>query len=154
MLRTMQSLPPAVFLTSHMVFVKLWEVKELCDGAVEDLPPRYRNEQTGRYYINRGAMSTPSNICLFLDCVMEHLGGRCFRIVLIIITHVFTISLGMVLSECTFLSRGGAIVGPWLHTCKPASPWVGTVFDWGCSRAMAMQDSVCSMAQNPQPWAA
>ena len=37
MLRTMQSLPPAVFLTSHMVFVKLWEVKEPHDGAVEDL---------------------------------------------------------------------------------------------------------------------
>ena len=95
---TMQSPPPAGFLTNHMVFVKLWEVKEPCDGAVEDLvvkclPPRYRNKWTSRYYIDWGAMSTPSNICLFLDCVMERLGGRCFRIVLVIITHVFTISV-------------------------------------------------------------
>ena len=50
MLHTMQSLPPAVFLMSHMDFVKLWEVEEPRDGAVEYLvviclPLRYRNEQ-------------------------------------------------------------------------------------------------------------
>ena len=51
-LHTMQSLLPAVFLMSHMVFIKLLEVEELHDGAVEELvviclPLKYRNEQNG-----------------------------------------------------------------------------------------------------------
>ena len=119
MLHTMQSPPPTVFLTSHMVFIKLWEVEEPCDGAVEDLvviclPLRYRNRWNSQYYIDWGAMSTPSNVCLFLDCVMKRLGGRCFHMVLIIITHVFTISLGIVLSECTYSESW------WGHGYAPA----------------------------------
>ena len=48
----MQSLLLAVFLMSHMVFIKLWEVDKPHDEAVEDLvviclPLRYRNEWNG-----------------------------------------------------------------------------------------------------------
>ena len=88
MLRTMQSLPPTVFLTSHMVFVKLWEVEEPHDGAVEYLgviclPLRYRNEWNGSISYRSGG--NEHSVCIFLDCVMERLGGRWVHIVVFIL---------------------------------------------------------------------
>ena len=96
-----------------MIFVKIWEEEEPCDGAVEDLVVvRLSSEtQVGREHVDIISTAGRSNehfikrdqglshdlpyLCLFLDRVMERLSSGCLHIVLVITTLVFTIFLGM-----------------------------------------------------------